>query len=88
MKNKITKSIAAAAIIGLAITCLAFKGDQNNRLSKTERANGWQLLFNGHSTTGWHLYNSTEGWRACLRSAGQIGRGRPGHRSGIQKLRP
>jgi hypothetical protein len=59
MKNKITKSIAAAAIIGLAITCFAFKGDQNNSLSKAERANGWQLLFDGHSTAGWHLYNST-----------------------------
>jgi hypothetical protein len=60
MKNKITKSIAAAAIIGLAITCFAFNGDQNNSLTKTERANGWKLLFDGHSTAGWHLYNSTE----------------------------
>jgi len=59
MKNKINKSIAAAAIVGLAITCFAFKGDQNNSLSKTERANGWQLLFDGHSTAGWHLYNGT-----------------------------
>lgn len=59
MKNKITKSIAAAAIIGLAITCFAFKGDQNNSISKTERANGWRLLFDGHSTAGWHLYNGT-----------------------------
>jgi hypothetical protein len=60
MKNKITKSIAATAIIGLAITCFAFKGDQNNSLTKTERANGWQLLFDGRSTAGWHLYNSTK----------------------------
>jgi hypothetical protein len=60
MKNKITKSIAVAAIIALAITCFAFKGDQNNSLTKTERANGWRLLFDGHSTAGWHLYNSTE----------------------------
>jgi len=59
MKNKTTKSIAAAAIIGLAITCFAFRGDQNNSLSKTERANGWQLLFDGRSTAGWHLYNGT-----------------------------
>ncbi len=59
MKNKIIKSIAAAAIIGLAITCFAFRSDQNNILSKTERANGWKLLFDGHSTAGWHLYNGT-----------------------------
>jgi len=59
MKNKITKSIAAAAIIGLAITSFAFKGNQNNSLSKAERTKGWQLLFDGHSTTGWHLYNGT-----------------------------
>ena len=59
MKNKITKSVAAAVIIGLATTCFAFKGDQNNSLSKKEKANGWQLLFDGRSTAGWHLYNST-----------------------------
>ena len=56
---KTTKSIAITTIIWLAIACFAFKGNQDNMLSKTERANGWQLLFDGHSTSGWHLYNST-----------------------------
>ena len=59
MKNKKTKSVAVVAIIELAIACFAFRGDQNNSLSKTERAKGWQLLFDGHSTAGWHLYNGT-----------------------------
>src|SRR3984885_14929366 len=59
MKNKIIKSASAGAIIGLVIICLAFKGDQSNSLSKTERANGWRLLFDGHSTAGWHLYNGS-----------------------------
>jgi hypothetical protein len=43
----------------LIINAFAFKGDENNMLSKKEQAAGWKLLFDGHSTSGWHLYNST-----------------------------
>jgi len=43
----------------LIINSFAFKSDKNNMLSKKEKADGWQLLFDGHSTAGWHLYNSS-----------------------------
>ncbi|MDB5152697.1 MAG: hypothetical protein JWR54_1448 [Mucilaginibacter sp.] len=58
MKPQITKSIIVLTIMVLIISSFAFKGDENNMLSKKEKADGWQLLFDGHSTAGWHLYNS------------------------------
>jgi hypothetical protein len=39
----------------------------NNSLSKDEAAGGWQLLFDGSSTRGWHTYGKTEAsaaWQA------------------------
>ncbi|RAJ10738.1 uncharacterized protein DUF1080 [Chitinophaga skermanii] len=39
---------------------------QNNQLTKKEKKAGWQLLFDGTSTKGWHSYNKTtvgEGWK-------------------------
>jgi hypothetical protein len=58
MKPQITKSIIVLTIMVLIISSFAFKGDENNMLSMKEKADGWQLLFDGHSTAGWHLYNS------------------------------
>lgn len=36
-----------------------------NSLSEAEKADGWQLLFDGESTNGWHNYlkNTLEGWQ-------------------------
>jgi hypothetical protein len=31
----------------------------DNTLSLKEKNDGWQLLFNGNTTTGWHTYNKT-----------------------------
>jgi hypothetical protein len=31
-----------------------------NTLTKEEKDDGWQLLFDGQNTTGWHGYNMTE----------------------------
>jgi len=33
------------------------KSGQHNTLSEAEKAEGWQLLFDGRSLQGWHLYN-------------------------------
>jgi hypothetical protein len=35
------------------------KNDAPNTLSKGEKESGWQLLFNGTTTEGWHGYNMT-----------------------------
>ncbi|ANH84179.1 secreted glycosyl hydrolase [Niabella ginsenosidivorans] len=39
--------------------------DTNNCLSRKEKEQGWVLLFDGSSASGWHLYNkknTTAGW--------------------------
>ena len=47
--------------IGLLSLIALFSNAQNNFqhnvLSPVEEAEGWQLLFDGQSTSGWHLYN-------------------------------
>lgn len=51
-------------LITLAIltTTFAFsqKNDRNNILTEKEAAQGWQLLFDGHSLAGWKGYNSEQ----------------------------
>ena len=59
MKHHVTKSALALTVAVLIVNALAFKGDEQNILSKNEQAAGWKLLFDGHSTAGWHLYNGT-----------------------------
>lgn len=37
----------------------------NNSLTPTEQSDGWQLLFDGKTKTGWHIYNNKSdgsGW--------------------------
>lgn len=38
-----------------------------NTITSAERADGWRLLFDGNSTTGWHTYQkqTAEGWAAA-----------------------
>ena len=53
-------------IIAIAITsfgCGSFSRadyprDKNNRLTSAQREDGWQLLFNGTTTNGWHKYGN------------------------------
>jgi Domain of Unknown Function (DUF1080) len=50
-------SLVAAAPLGAA--------DAPNTLTDKEKADGWKLLFDGQTTTGWHGYNQKgmpEGW--------------------------
>ena len=49
--------IAAVAVLGLAFCSFAAPDTPNNTLTAKEKVEGWKLLFDGQSTTGWHLYN-------------------------------
>jgi hypothetical protein len=58
-------------IVG-AIACSSSKKTtgpaSNNALTKAEKKDGWQLLFDGSSKNGWHIYNNrTEGaaWKVA-----------------------
>ncbi|HVW14779.1 MAG TPA: DUF1080 domain-containing protein [Mucilaginibacter sp.] len=58
MKRNITKCLFGLIISAAVFNCYSFTGDQNNKLTAKEKAGGWKLLFDGTSTSGWHLYNS------------------------------
>ena len=61
--------IARPGLLGVVLVLLAtpLSAQEDNRLTTTERAAGWQLLFDGNSLTGWRGYNSESmptGWSA------------------------
>ena len=61
--------IARPVLLGVVLVLLAtpLSAQEDNRLTTTERAAGWQLLFDGNSLTGWRGYNSESmptGWSA------------------------
>jgi 3-keto-disaccharide hydrolase len=58
MKKNINKTVIALAMLAFIFNCGAVATDTNNTLTKKEKADGWKLLFDGHTTAGWHLYNS------------------------------
>ena len=52
--------IARPVLLGVVLVLLAtpLSAQEHNRLNATERAAGWQLLFDGNSLTGWRGDNS------------------------------
>tara|TARA_R110000868_G_scaffold113100_1_gene303858 strand:+ start:2599 stop:3324 length:726 start_codon:yes stop_codon:yes gene_type:complete len=54
-------------IIGLVWLTLGANAQKANMLTEHQKKEGWQLLFNGESTAGWHTFNKTSlgnSWKA------------------------
>ncbi|MDB6125591.1 MAG: Hydroxypyruvate isomerase [Pedosphaera sp.] len=55
------KHIALAALLVCAVALPSSAADELNQLTSKEKKNGWKLLFDGKSLTGWHSYAKTDG---------------------------
>jgi len=83
MKNLSIVVILTAMVF--LISCAEKSGP--NQLTKEEKADGWQLLFDGKTSDGWHGYNKTNfpnGWiieEDALKCQGS-GRGEAGAKEG------
>jgi len=62
------------ATIGYVSCCFSQIDTMNtdNTLSKKEKNSGWQLLFDGHSTNGWHTYGKQIAGKAWSVNNGTI----------------
>ena len=58
------KQILLVCVFLNGIACQS-EVQENNTLSKTEEANGWELLFDGRTTKGWRFFKGgeIEGWK-------------------------
>lgn len=57
MSIKKVFALGAACLIGLVTVAVAQKKTADNTLTKKEKKQGWQLLFDGVTTNGWHSFN-------------------------------
>jgi sialidase-1 len=66
MKYPVSKPVTGFVLCFL-LGATALPAVEPNQLSEQERTNGWRLLFDGHTTTGWRNLNkkgitATNGW--------------------------
>ncbi len=61
--GKISKWISTAFAAALTSACLfsaTARAQQPNTLTPQEKADGWQMLFNGRNLDGWHSYGESD----------------------------
>lgn len=74
-KNFTAKGLLVSGLI-LAASLTSCGGEKQNALTEQEKAEGWQLLFDGTTMTGWRDYNGTsltEPWHVvdgCIQAKG------------------
>jgi len=56
MKRKIISAVLISSLMLIAFPLFAQKA---NKLSREEKKNGWELMFNGKNFDGWRQYNGT-----------------------------
>lgn len=57
---KQTVTVFSIALLTMSACTSSQKATGDNMLSKQEKKEGWQLLFDGVSTKGWHTYGKSE----------------------------
>ena|ERR1700744_4724814 len=72
MKRNIAKFLSVMIISAATFVGYAYTADPNNKLSANEKAQGWKLLFDGISTSGWHLYNSQSAFTVWKAKDGEL----------------
>ena len=71
MKRFFKFFLVTVAVAGMVCSC-----NRDNKLTRAEIADGWELLFNGEDLSAWKDYNGTEltnGWRVvdgCIQAPG------------------
>lgn len=70
--NAETSSTETKADTASTETKAATETPANNTLTEAEKADGWQLLFDGTSTKGWHVFNKKSDGHAWIVDDGAI----------------
>ena len=67
MKKLLAPTITASLLAAAFLVQIASAAEPVNVLQRDEKAQGWRLLFDGHSLQGWHLYTKKvqpeAGWK-------------------------